>query len=116
VSDLVKVEKMRDARVYQVSTYIFKVLLWWWNRMRVRGVKNIPDEGGVLLASNHASYLDPPAVGAGYRKRPVHFMARDTLWNSPFGSWWMDNVGCIPGGWITWVVFLCRAARAICGR
>jgi len=49
-----------------------------------------------MIASNHASYLDPLAVGVGYRYRPVHFMARNTLWTPGFGKWWMDNVGCIP--------------------
>lgn len=94
--DPVKHEVMADMRVYQASTRIFKAFLLIWHRLRIRGAENIPDRGGVLIASNHASYLDPPVVGVGYRGRPVHFMARDTLWNSKFGAWWMDRVGCIP--------------------
>jgi 1-acyl-sn-glycerol-3-phosphate acyltransferase len=96
VIDSVKREVMADMRVYQFSTRLFKLFLLIWNRLRIRGVENIPDSGGVLVASNHASYLDPPVVGVGYRGRPIHFMARDTLWNSRFGSWWMEKVGCIP--------------------
>jgi len=96
VSELIKHETMADLRVYQFSTRLFKLFLLIWHRLRIRGVENIPNEGGVLLASNHASFLDPPVVGVGYRKRPVHFMARDTLWNSKFGTWWMTKVGCIP--------------------
>ena len=91
-----KTESMADMRVYQISTLLFKLFLRLWNRLKVYGAKNVPQEGGVLIASNHASFLDPPAVGVGYRARPVHFMARDTLWNSKFGSWWMSKVGCIP--------------------
>ena len=96
MNELVKHETMKELRVYQASTQLFKLFLLFWNRLRVRGVEHIPDQGGVLLASNHASFLDPPAVGAGYRGRPIHFMARDTLWNSKFGTWWMTKVGCIP--------------------
>jgi 1-acyl-sn-glycerol-3-phosphate acyltransferase len=96
MSDLVKYERMADMRIYQFSTRLFKLFLLLWNRLRIRDVKNIPDEGGVLMASNHASFLDPPVVGVGYRGRPVHFLARDTLWNSKFGTWWMTRVGCIP--------------------
>ena len=59
-----------------------------------------------MIASNHASYLDPAIVGVGYRRRPVHFMARDTLWKPGFGKWWMDHVGCIP----------VARVRVICGR
>jgi len=89
-------ETMVDMRVYQVSTYIFKLLLLFWHRLRVRGVENVPNEGGVLIASNHVSFLDPPAIGAAYRNRPIHFFARDTLWKTKLGSWWMTKVGCIP--------------------
>lgn len=96
MSDPVKHEMMADMRVYQFSTRLFKLFLLIWHRLRIRGAENIPARGGILMASNHASFLDPPVVGAGYRGRPVRFMARDTLWNSKFGSWWMDHVGCIP--------------------
>ena len=96
MSDMVKTETMANMRVYQFSTFLFKVFLLFWHRMRVRGVEHIPNTGGALLASNHASYLDPPTVGASYRGRPIHFMARNTLWNSKFGTWWMTSVGCIP--------------------
>ncbi|MEN7974149.1 MAG: lysophospholipid acyltransferase family protein, partial [Verrucomicrobiota bacterium] len=96
MTDLAKREVMADMRVYQFSTRIFKLFLLVWHRLRVRGSENIPEQGGVLIASNHASFLDPPVVGVGYRARPVRFMARDTLWNSKFGTWWMDKVGCIP--------------------
>lgn len=94
--DPVKHEVMADMRVYQFSTRLFKLFLLIWHRLRIRGGNNIPDRGGVLLASNHASFLDPPVVAVGYRGRPIHFLARNTLWNSKFGSWWMDRVGCIP--------------------
>jgi 1-acyl-sn-glycerol-3-phosphate acyltransferase len=94
--DSVKREVMADMRIYQVSTRLFKLFLLLWHRLRIRGAENIPNHGGVLIASNHASFLDPPVVGVGYRGRPVHFMARNTLWNSRFGSWWMEKVGCIP--------------------
>ena len=94
--DPVKHEVMADMRVYQVSTRILKAFLFLWHRLRIVGAENVPDRGGVMLASNHASFLDPPAVGVGYRGRPVHFMARDSLWKSKLGSWWMDHVGCIP--------------------
>lgn len=96
MSKQAKPERMKDLPVYQISTRIFKLYLLLWHRLRICGAKNIPDEGGVLLASNHASFIDPPVVGVGYRGRPVHFMARDTLWDSKFGNWWMNKVGCIP--------------------
>ena len=96
MSDLIKVEKTADLPVYKHSTRLFKLFLLIWHRLRIVGGKNISNEGGVLIASNHASFLDPLMISVGYRLRPVHFMARNTLWASKFGSWWMDQVGCIP--------------------
>ncbi len=96
MSDLVKYETMADLRGYQFSTRLFKLFLLLWNRLGIRGAEHIPEEGGVLFASNHVSFLDPPVVGVGYRGRPIHFMARDTLWKSKLGLWWMSKVGCIP--------------------
>jgi 1-acyl-sn-glycerol-3-phosphate acyltransferase len=94
--DPVKHEVMADMRTYQISTSLFKLGFKLYNRFSSSGGEYIPTEGGVLIASNHASYLDPPVVGVGYRGRPIHFMARDTLWKPGFGAWWMDRVGCIP--------------------
>ena len=91
-----KPESMADMRIYQISTRFFKLGLMIWNRLEIIGAQNIPNEGGILIASNHSSYLDPPVIGVGYRKRPVHFVARDTLWSSPFPRWWLNKVGCIP--------------------
>jgi 1-acyl-sn-glycerol-3-phosphate acyltransferase len=38
--------------------------------------------GGVILASNHASYLDPPLVGSGL-KRDINYLARESLFRFP---------------------------------
>ena len=43
---------------------------------------HVPTRGPFLLAANHVSYLDPPAVGVSFR-RPIHYFARDTLFKGP---------------------------------
>ena len=54
--------------------------------LRAYGQENVPDHGGVLLVSNHQSYVDPPLVGAGARRRLV-YMARAPLFANPlFGA------------------------------
>jgi 1-acyl-sn-glycerol-3-phosphate acyltransferase len=96
MSDVSKRERLWQIPMYTISVFGFRIYLWIWHRFTVKGLKNIPKTGGVLVASNHASFVDPLAVGSGIYNRPVHFMARDTLWSSKMGSWWMDRVGCIP--------------------
>jgi 1-acyl-sn-glycerol-3-phosphate acyltransferase len=61
----------------------------------VSGVENIPSQGGFIIASNHASLLDPPIVGA-FIPRQICAFARKTLWKRGLASWWLDAVGVIP--------------------
>lgn len=47
------------------------------------GKENVPDEGPVILACNHQSFLDPMIVGIGVRTRQTHYMARENLLKVP---------------------------------
>lgn len=44
-------------------------------RLRVYGAERVPATGGVVLAANHLSWIDPPALGAAC-PRTVYFMAK----------------------------------------
>ena len=55
-------------------------------RLKVYGRENIPDEGRVLLVANHRSYFDPPLVAFAVKKRPVFFMAKSELFETPILS------------------------------
>ncbi|MCC5024414.1 MAG: 1-acyl-sn-glycerol-3-phosphate acyltransferase [Candidatus Synoicihabitans palmerolidicus] len=80
---------------YLLFHYIFYLLHRMFFRGDVCGVANIPVTGPFLLAGNHASHLDPPAIGSNV-PRQIAFFARKTLWKSGVLSWWMDQAGCIP--------------------
>jgi len=55
-------------------------------RFRVEGRKNLP-RGGTIIAPNHASYWDPPLVGAAMGRYEVYFMAKKELFRFPiFGT------------------------------
>ncbi|MGZ4122077.1 MAG: lysophospholipid acyltransferase family protein [Tumebacillaceae bacterium] len=58
-------------------------------------VKNVPDQGSVLLVSNHISNLDPPLVGSPI-DRQVRFMAKDELFKVPVLGWLLRGVGAFP--------------------
>ena len=55
--------------------------------LRVYGVHHVPTDGGVLLLSNHQSYLDPVCVAVRLR-RPVSFLAKSELFE-PWGFRWL---------------------------
>lgn len=63
-------------------------------RISFKGVENIPRDGPLLIASNHASHLDPPLVGIGV-PRHVTFVAKQELAGSRFLRWFLRNVDAI---------------------
>jgi 1-acyl-sn-glycerol-3-phosphate acyltransferase len=82
---------------YRMTCKALGLGLSFFNRIKVYGIQNVPKTGGVIIASNHASYLDPPAVGASSRRmRMTHFMARDTLFRNPLMGAFLRRVGVIP--------------------
>ncbi|MCA1039787.1 1-acyl-sn-glycerol-3-phosphate acyltransferase [Bacillus infantis] len=64
-------------------------------RFEVIGRENFPAEGGVLLCSNHIDNLDPPVVGIT-APRPVHFMAKEELFNLPVLGNIVRNLNAFP--------------------
>lgn len=65
-------------------------------RVRVRGVKNVPPSGPLLIAANHQSFLDPPLVGCFIRSRHLSFVARIGLFKfGPF-AWLISALNSVP--------------------
>jgi 1-acyl-sn-glycerol-3-phosphate acyltransferase len=67
---------------YQLLRTIFFVFLKVFNRLEVIGNENIPEKGGVIVAANHFSYLDPPVIGVAL-KRQASFIAKEGLFKIP---------------------------------
>ena len=67
---------------YRIGWILFRSLYASYFRWRVFDAENVPLQGGVILASNHASFLDPPLVGAGLR-RDINYLAREYLFRFP---------------------------------
>jgi 1-acyl-sn-glycerol-3-phosphate acyltransferase len=67
---------------YRLGWLLFRAVYATYFRWRVFNPEHVPLQGGVILASNHASYLDPPLVGAGLR-RDINYLARESLFRFP---------------------------------
>jgi 1-acyl-sn-glycerol-3-phosphate acyltransferase len=67
---------------YRIGWILFRAVYATYFRWRVFDPENVPLQGGVILASNHASFLDPPLVGAGLR-RDINYLARESLFRFP---------------------------------
>ncbi|MGA2245216.1 MAG: lysophospholipid acyltransferase family protein [Verrucomicrobiota bacterium] len=67
---------------YHLGWLLFRAVYATYFRWRIFDPQNVPLQGSVILASNHASYLDPPLVGAGLR-RDINYLARESLFRFP---------------------------------
>jgi len=67
---------------YRIGWTCFRVMYATYFRWRVYGANHVPLSGGVILASNHSSFLDPPLVGSGL-KRDINYLARESLFRFP---------------------------------
>lgn len=51
-------------------------------------------KGGAIIASNHASFMDPPLVGVAY-EGDIHYLARSTLFKG-FTNWLLPRWNAVP--------------------
>jgi 1-acyl-sn-glycerol-3-phosphate acyltransferase len=74
---------------------VLQIIFCIWLRYRARGMERLPTNGGALLLINHQSYLDPLLVGLPLR-RPVSYLARDSLFRVPVIGWILRNTYVMP--------------------
>jgi glycerol-3-phosphate dehydrogenase (NAD(P)+) len=83
-----------NSLVYWPLRWILKPGILVYFRLRRLGTEHIP-EGGVILASNHRSFLDPFAIGCCLG-RPIYFVAKQELFKNPLLGWILNCLGAFP--------------------
>ena len=87
---------LRPPLFYRVVAFFSRPVLHGLFRLRVKGVENVPESGGYVLACNHLSNFDPWPLGMPlYPERWLRFMAKVELY------WWpatyvLDAAGAFP--------------------
>jgi 1-acyl-sn-glycerol-3-phosphate acyltransferase len=81
--------------IYRLCRRILALLFRVYFRLRIIDAGHVPAEGPVILASNHASFADPPMVGVGV-ERMCNYLARANLFEKPLFGWWLREVGVVP--------------------
>ena len=67
---------------YRIAWLTFRTMYATYFRWRVFNPERVPQTGGVILAANHASILDPPLVGCGL-SRDINYIGRESLFRYP---------------------------------
>jgi len=81
--------------VYFLGWCFFRSIYATYFHWRVFNAERVPLKGPLILASNHASYLDPPLVGSGIH-RGINYLARDTLFRYPGIGWLLRKWNSVP--------------------
>jgi 1-acyl-sn-glycerol-3-phosphate acyltransferase len=74
---------------------MFRAFFRLYFRYRYYHTDRIPEQGAAILASNHASFADPPLVGCPLARR-IDFLARKTLFRFPIFGACLHKVGAVP--------------------
>lgn len=64
-------------------------------RLRIRGLENLPQDGGALIVCNHVAYVDPLLILAA-SKRPVRFLMYRSLYKNSWVNPIARCMGAIP--------------------
>jgi glycerol-3-phosphate dehydrogenase (NAD(P)+) len=80
--------------VYWPVRWVLKTFILVYFRLRRLGREHIPD-GGVVLAANHRSFLDPFAIGYCL-PRPIYFLAKQEMFKNPILGWILNCMGAFP--------------------
>ena len=84
-----------NLKWYRFLRGFCKIFCKLFFRIYFDGQENIPGEGAFVLVSNHQSVLDP-MLCVICMKRPVYFLARQTLFHNRFLRWFFSSVNIIP--------------------
>ena len=81
--------------VYWIVRAIFQPFFHIYFRMSRIGREHIPEEGPVIIASNHRSFLDPFVIGTMAR-RPMYYVAKQEMFKGRLRSWILNSLGAFP--------------------
>ncbi len=79
---------------YFIVKNFFRIFHTIYNRLEVRGHGNIPI-APVIVASSHASNIDPPLIGGIYPRR-LRYLAKESLFRNPLLRVCIRNLGAVP--------------------
>lgn len=92
---LQKTKFLRRTPVWIFIQQLTRLLMSVFFDLKTYGIYNVPKDGGVLLVSNHQSYIDPVAM-ASHLDRPLSYLAKSELFHNRYFGWLLRNLNAFP--------------------
>lgn len=81
--------------MYYLEIWLTRLLVLLLTSYSIRGKKNVPPSGPVLVVANHLSVSDPPVLGMCLGRRAV-FMAKEELFRHWLSRYFVSQFGAFP--------------------
>jgi 1-acyl-sn-glycerol-3-phosphate acyltransferase len=83
--------------LYFIARLILQPAFLIWFRLERIGREHARVDRGLIVASNHRSFLDPFVIGAALPwRRPIHYVAKIELFEPRWQGWILNRLGAYP--------------------
>jgi 1-acyl-sn-glycerol-3-phosphate acyltransferase len=86
---------VKPNNTYRIAKVILPPIMRVYFRLSVKGRRNVPRTGGLLIVANHCSHLDPMLLGC-FIPRDVSHLARSDLFRNRAFAWIIRKLGALP--------------------
>ncbi len=84
-----------NVMMYLIARILFTTFFSIMFKWTVIGKENIPEEGSIIICSNHISWWDPLIIACSI-KRKMHYMAKNELFHNPLARYILTSLGAFP--------------------
>ena len=92
-------QRAREKGVQPIVYWLFRAILQPFFHLYFRlsriGREHVPQDGPVIIAANHRSFLDPFVI-ATIARRPLYYVAKEELFTRRWCAWILNALGACP--------------------
>ena len=88
-------ERGVNPLVYWMVRAVLQPFFLIYFRMERIGREHLPQDGPVIIAANHRSFLDPFVI-ATMARRPLYYVAKKELFARRWQAWLLNSLGAFP--------------------
>lgn len=87
--------RLPDGWVYPSGNFLIRSALRAFANFGVEGREGVSPRGGLLVVSNHMSYIDPALLSLAIPRR-LHFLAKQSAFRTPLVKYILRGYGAFP--------------------